>query len=326
MKALLFLLLLVISSNGFGRHDGDHCEGKDAISHIKCDEGYHWLKKGWLDKNFIHSNSSAEGICSPCKSNKDVFVVPAEEAPEWLVQNQDWTKEPWTETDPDLNFYGILWANGSVGELFALGYCRFQRSWQKHKACEVMPTMMDLEYTDLNGGHGPRNVHVFFGLLQINFGGTIYEPVDERMTEFIGTIDQMYGLGYLTNYVRNLFGVYSYITIDDVNKDPNVWTQHWKNGPSYTDRDGKMHIGFNGPYYKIIDSNGKKTKYFTDYLKYSKGRLYTFDRHNNEAQFDIDTEVFIWKIIIAIIIGSFGAMIYYCLVKKDVLPSPKGKM
>jgi len=315
MKALLFLLLLVIS-NGFSEEDQDYCNGKDG----NCDEGYHWLSKAWLAQNFPHDERPT-GECAPCKTNEKTVVVPAEKAPEWLLQNNDWTKEPWTETDPDLNFYGILWANASFGELFATGYCRFQRSWQKHRTCDIATTMMGLETPK----HDPKTISLFSGLVQISYKSMIYDVVDERMVEFIGTVDQWWGLGYLTGFFRNVQGIFCYTTIEDVKKEPHAWTQHWKNVACHTDKNGEKICGFTGPYYMIIDSNGKKTKYFEDYLKYSKGRLYTWDRAFNTAAVDIDTRVFIWKIIIAIIFGSLGALIYYLVIKKNVLlPAPIG--
>jgi len=312
MKASLFLLLLVISSNGFsedGTHDGDYCEGKDA----ECDEGYQWLSKAWLVQNFPHTDKLT-GECAPCKTNEKTVVVPAKNAPDWLLKNNDWTKEPWTETDPDLNFYGIVWANGSYGELFGLGACRFQSSWQKHKVCDATQMCMGLE-------EQAQKSIMLFGL-QIPETAAIYTAVDERMIEFIGVVDKWYGFAYLTDFFRRFLGVYSYITIDDIKKDPNAWMQHWINTPTYT-HNGKKHVGFTGPYYKIIDSNGKKTEYFKEYLKYSKGRLYTFNRSNNIPAVDVDTRVLIWKIILTIMVGALGALVYYCLMKTNVLQAPK---
>jgi len=188
---------------------------------------------------------SKDNTCVPCRDTSTTAVMTAVEAANSFV---------WDAHNANKRMYGVLWANASIGELFGLGGCQSQRSFHEHDECVIT------QYAYVT----PDKVEVpfHFSILgwQIPKDYTIYKANSDE-TEFDGTLWLLFGLFSLKPWP---FSVYSTLTVPDPVNDPNRWHQRWSDNSE----------GPIGPYYKIIDQHGEKTKYWDLFVESMGDELY----------------------------------------------------
>lgn len=188
---------------------------------------------------------SKNNTCVPCRDTSTIAVMTAVEAAHSFH---------WNTHNADKRLYGVLWANASIGELFGLGNCQSQRSFHEHNECVL--TQSSYRTPD----RAESSFHFSILGWQIPKGYTIYK-VNSAETQFDGTIWLCFGLFSLKSWP---FSIYSTLTVPDPVNDPNRWHQRWSDNSK----------GPIGPYYKIIDPQGKKTKYWDLFVESMGDELY----------------------------------------------------
>jgi len=250
-----------------------------------CDDGEVFLSKEWFQENLPHQGYAGEGLCAPCKSNREVEVIAADQAPHQLISKGNWLKKPYTnDYDP---FYGILWAKDDGGQLYNLGACRDQSSWKKHKKCDIVALQMGLT------------------------------PFEKKSFTFFGMRKPAETLVLTKKNSTYFHGSHRYLTVPDFDKDPNTYHMKSEGTPCFKDDEGLLECGFEGTYKKLYDADGKPVKANVDeYMEHTKGKLYYYPLEQDLPPLSNMTNSKIFKFVCTILIASIGYAIYEFYQKK----------